>query len=93
MKYCWSCHSLEAVDPKPKKGPPLGLIYNRRAGSNINFEFYTDNMIKSVFFWSPLNLYRFMENANSMVPKTSCWLANNNIKSESERADLIALFR
>ena len=37
MKHCSMCHSLEAVDPKPMKGPSLGLIYSRRVGSNSGY--------------------------------------------------------
>lgn len=37
MKNCSTCHSLEAVDGRPMKGPSLGLIYNRRAGSNVTY--------------------------------------------------------
>ena len=93
MKNCANCHSLEGVDPKPMKGPSLGVIYNRRVGSNPNYDYYTDNMLKSTFFWSPLNLYRFMADARSLVPKTSCFLAKKALTSESDRADLITMFR
>ena len=41
MKNCAGCHSIEGVDSKPMKGPNLGVIYNRRVGSNSNYENYT----------------------------------------------------
>jgi len=41
MQTCFGCHSLEAVDPKPKKAPSLGLIFNRRIGSNPSYPNYT----------------------------------------------------
>jgi cytochrome c2 len=88
-----ACHTLDAIDPKPHKGPSLGLIYNKRAGSNMNFHDYTDQLIKSTFFWSPLNLYRFMADPESLVPKTTCWLAKHPLTSEEDRADLITMFR
>ena len=81
MKNCSACHSLEAVDPSQRKGPSLGLIYNRRAGANVNFSIYTMSMLKSTFFWTPKNLYRFMENPSSLVPDTSCWLKKHPIHS------------
>lgn len=92
-KHCFVCHSLEAVDPKPRKGPSLGLIYNRRVGSNINYEHYTDSMLKSSFFWNDKNLYNFMANPQALVPKTSCGLAKFPLASEEDRADLITMFR
>ncbi len=92
-KLCSACHTLDAIDPKPHKGPSLGLIYNKRAGSNMNFHDYTDQLIKSTFFWSPLNLYRFMADPESLVPKTTCWLAKHPLTSEEDRADLITMFR
>ena len=81
MKHCAHCHSLDGVDGKIMKGPSLGVIYNRRVGSNTGYEHYTENMLKSTFFWTPRNLYRFMANPNSLVPKTSCRLAKKPLTS------------
>lgn len=92
-KHCSVCHTLEAIDPKPQKGPPLGLVYNRRAGSNLSFDGYTDKLLQSTFFWTPTNLYRFMANPTSLVPTTTCRLAKHPLTSEEDRADLITMFR
>lgn len=75
------------------RGPSLGLIYNRRAGSNTNYESYSDSMLKSTFFWSAKNLYKFMANTRSVIPDTRCWLQKHPLNSEEDRADLITLFR
>jgi cytochrome c2 len=82
MKNCATCHSLEAVDVRDMKGPSLGLIYNRRVGANTNYVSYSDKMLKSTFFWSAKNLFRFMANPNSLVPDTACWLRKHPIYSE-----------
>lgn len=93
MKNCASCHSLQPIDPKPSKAPSLGLIYNRKVGSNPSFDIYSNHLLKANFFWTGKNLYNFMANTSSLVPKTNCKLASHPLKSEEDRADLLALFR
>jgi cytochrome c2 len=93
MKDCAACHSLEPIDPRPTRGPSLGLIYNRKAGSNTSFVTYSLDLITANFFWTPKNLYNFMGNTSSLLPKTSCKLSSHPIRSESDRADLLALFK
>ncbi len=93
MKNCASCHSLEAVDPKPTKGPSLGLIYNRKAGSNASFPTYTHGLLSANFYWTPKNLFTFMGNAALLLPKTTCRLATHPLRSEGDRADLLAMFK
>jgi len=83
MKNCATCHTLEAIDIRPMKGPSLGLIYNRRAGSNTNFEqLYTNEMVKANFYWTSRNLYNFMANPTSLVPNTLCKLKIKPLTSE-----------
>lgn len=74
MRHCSTCHSLEGIDPRPNKGPSLGLIFNRRAGSNMSYEQYSNQILKSGLFWTSKNLYKFMGNASSLFPKTTCKL-------------------
>ena len=93
MKNCGGCHSLDAVDVKDMRGPSLGLIYNRRVGSNTNYESYSDSMLKSTFFWTAKNLYKFMANTHTLIPDTRCWLKKHPLHSEEDRADLITLFK
>jgi len=81
MTQCATCHSLDAIDPRPKKGPSLGIVYNRSAGSNLSFPAYSDSMLKSKFFWNPLNLYEYMADPNKLVKGTTCGLVLKPIKS------------
>ena len=92
-KNCLSCHSLEVDDVRQKIGPSLGLVYNRKAGSHLNYPNYTKSMLNAEIYWSPLNLYRFMADPESMVKGTRCGLISRPIKSEEDRADLITLLR
>jgi cytochrome c2 len=50
-------------------------------------------MLSANFFWTGRNLYNFMANTRSVLPKTNCKLSTNPITSEADRADLISLFR
>lgn len=75
------------------KGPSLGLIFNRKAGANTNYETYSLDLLKSTFYWSSKNLYNFMYDTKSLLPNTKCRLATKPLKSEEDRADLLALFK
>lgn len=50
-------------------------------------------MLKSSFFWTAKNLYKFMGNAKAMIPGTTCGLTVKPLVSEEYRADLITFFR
>lgn len=93
MRQCSDCHTLEAIDGLTQKGPSLGIIYNRTAGSNTSYPAYSDSLLKAGFFWNPLNLFKFMADPSSLVKGTTCGLIKKPIKNEEDRADLIALFR
>lgn len=51
------------------------------------------DLLKANFHWTPRNLYNFMGNTKLLLPKTSCWLATHPLRDESDRADLLALFK
>ena len=48
MINCAGCHSLEPSSGSSSKlGPALGLIYNRKAGSDSSYEAYSDKLVQS----------------------------------------------
>jgi cytochrome c2 len=51
------------------------------------------DLLTANFFWTPRNLYKFMGNTSLLLPKTSCRLSTHPLKNESDRADLLALFK
>ena len=67
MISCSSCHSLEHSSVTFSKGPSLGLIYNRRVGSDENYQSYSENMLSSELFWTGRNLYNFMLNPKILM--------------------------
>jgi len=44
------------------RGPALGLVFNRKIGSDTDYEGYSDPMIKRMGYWSAGSLYKFMYN-------------------------------
>ena len=73
MINCTGCHGLEATSgPTNKKGPALGLVYNRKVGSDYEYEAYSNAMIKSEQYWSARNLYKFMFNPQLFLKGTLC---------------------
>lgn len=51
------------------------------------------DLLKANFYWTARNLYNFMGNTKLLLPKTNCWLATHPLRDESDRADLLALFK
>lgn len=90
---CSQCHSLEPTSTDGLKGPALGLIYNRRVGSDKNYQAYSKEMLQSNFFWSAKNLYNFMYRPKDVISFTKCRLYEKGLTDESDRADLIMFLR
>jgi len=81
------------MDATAKRGPPLGLIFNRRVGSNTVFSLYSSEMMSASFHWTARNLYCFMSNPTSLFKNSTCRLQRSPLANEEDRADLITLFR
>ena len=48
MINCSGCHSLEPNSGSSnRKGPSIGLIYNRKIGSDFEYEAYSDALVKN----------------------------------------------
>lgn len=60
MVNCASCHSLDSVTIQQDPAPSLGLIYNRKAGTDTNYWNYSKPILDSNFFWNNKNLFNFM---------------------------------
>ncbi len=93
MTNCSQCHSLQPTSTDGFKGPALGLIYNKRAGSDSYYQAYSKEMLKSNFFWSAKNLYNFMYKPQTLIPFTNCKLYKKNLTEEIDRAYLIMFLK
>jgi cytochrome c2 len=40
--------------------PTLGLIFNRKAATDINYFHYSNSAIAKTFYWTTKNLFKFM---------------------------------
>ena len=70
---CLSCHVLDANSYyRNSTGPALGLIYERRNGSDIFFTGYSMGFLKSDFLWSSSKLNLYLKNPRAMIPETKC---------------------
>ena len=43
-------------------GPSLGLIYNKKMGSDPFYTRYSNIMIEANLFWTEKNLFKFLKN-------------------------------
>jgi cytochrome c2 len=87
MAGCAGCHGLEHISVERKVGPSLGLVYNRKAGSDVFYKAYSDALTKSSIYWTSKNLFRFMYNPKIFIKGVGC--GGLSLKSEEDRADLI----
>jgi len=94
MRYCASCHSLEASNQGlgSVMGPPLGLVYGKKAGSDKYFD-YTDSYVKSQKYWTERNLFRYLQNPKKEFPDTRCLIKNGGLSEEEDRADVSKFLR
>ncbi len=93
MINCASCHALETVTNSVDNGPSLGLIFNRKVATDLNYVNYSNAAIAKSFYWSTKNLFKFMADPQAMIPGTRCGVVNKPIKSEADRADLITFLK
>jgi cytochrome c len=93
MVNCASCHSLETTTNNVDSGPTLGLIFNRKVATDINYLHYSKAAIEKSFHWSTKNLYNFLIDPFKLIPGTRCGVGYKPVKSESDRADLVSFFK
>jgi len=94
MRYCASCHSLEAGNQGlgAVMGPPLGLVYGRKAGSDKYFD-YTESYIRSEKYWTEKNLFHYLRNPKKDFPDSRCNIKNGGLSEEEDRADVSKFLR
>jgi len=94
MRYCASCHSLEANNQGVASvmGPALGLVYGKRAGSDKYFT-YSDSYVHSKKVWTERNLFKYLVNPKKEFPDSKCMIPGGGLKDEGERADVIRFLR
>lgn len=94
MTNCASCHGLESSSVSNNFGPALGMIYNKKMGSDPEYSGYSDTLVASNRFWSARNLFRFMYNPQQLMRGITCPVSKEGgLKSEQDRADLIQFLR
>jgi cytochrome c2 len=87
MMHCAKCHGLEHLSNEKKIGPSLGLMFNRKAGSDLSYRNYSHVLANSKIYWTANNLFRFMYNPTVFIMGIKC--SGFTLKSEEDRADLI----
>lgn len=81
MVNCSGCHSLEMLTNNSDSAPTLGLIFNRKAATDLNYFHYSNTAIAKTFYWTTKNLFKFMADPESLIPGTRCGLAMKPLKS------------
>lgn len=76
MTFCSACHTMDPHSGAQNRGPALGLIFNRIAGSDVKYPGYSFAISNSRIFWTAKNLYNFMQNPQQIIPGTTCNISN-----------------
>lgn len=82
MVNCAGCHALESITNNQDTAPSLGLIFNRKVGTDLNFFNYTKSLLDGRLFWNSLNLYNFFAEPNNLLPGNRCGLMLKPMKDE-----------
>ena len=89
-KNCMNCHNLNPSSTGSNStGPSLGLIYLRKAGSDVSFPSYSKGMLDSEFYWDSKNLSSFLAAPNRFVPGSKCNFVNGGLINYADRVDVI----
>ena len=79
FKKCVSCHSFT----KTKIGPPLGNIFDKKAGSVIGFK-YSKPMKSSDIIWNDCTLDKFLKKPRKHMKGTKMMFSGLKKKSHRE---------
>jgi cytochrome c len=83
---CMACHSVEPAEHQT--GPSLAHIWNRKAGTILDFMRYSDALKGSGITWNEGALDKWLANPAQLVPGTTMTFAG--IKDRQAREDVIA---
>jgi cytochrome c len=87
---CQACHNLSPGGPA-KLGPNLDNIFGRIAGTSPAYAGYSKALRESGIVWDERTLDEWLKNPQNVLPGTKMPFAG--IRSEQERADLLAFLR
>ena len=79
FKRCVACHSFT----KTKIGPPLGNIFDKKAGSVIGFK-YSKPMKSSDIIWNDCTLDKFLKKPRKYIKGTKMMFSGLKKKSHRE---------
>jgi cytochrome c len=84
-KRCGGCHSLD----KEKKGPRLGNVFGRKAGTIATFK-YSDSLKSAQVVWNAASLDKWLIDTDSVVPDNDM---DFHVPKADERTDIIQFLR
>eukprot|EP00850_Spirogloea_muscicola_P023780 SM000387S14697 [mRNA] locus=s387:5332:6074:- [translate_table: standard] len=84
---CASCHTVEKGAPHTDKGPNLGGLFGRPAGSARGYPYSPANLVKAVV-WNEETLYHYLEDPKKFIPGTKKDM--EGLKDPRDRCDVIA---
>ena len=84
-KRCGGYHSLD----KDKKGPRLGNVFGRKAGTIATFK-YSDSLKSAQVVWNAASLDKWLIDTDSVVPDNDM---DFHVPKADERTDIIQFLR
>jgi cytochrome c len=84
-KRCGGCHALD----RDKKGPRLGGVYGRTAGSVDSFQ-YSDALKNSRVKWTEETLNKWLIDTEKLVPNNDMTF---HVEKADERSEIIAYLK
>jgi cytochrome c len=86
---CAACHSLQP--DQNMTGPSLAGLWNRKAGSVANFNWYSPALQQSNIVWNDKTLDDWIKDPQLVMPENQMTFAG--IKDSQQRADLLAYLK
>ena len=88
--YAAACIACHAIGCTRDEAPKLGGIVGRRAGTDPNFDGYSDAMKSSDVVWTEETLDAYIADPAAFIPGNGMASTTGKLEDETQRRNLIA---
>jgi cytochrome c len=91
--YSAACIACHAIGCTRDEAPKLGGILGRRAGTDPNYDGYSDAMMSSNVVWDEESLDAYIADPAAFIPGNGMASTTGKLEDETQRRNLIAFLK
>jgi cytochrome c len=89
FQQCAACHSTR--EGEQLTGPSLANVWQRKAGSSVDFHRYSDAIKRANVVWNAVTLDKWLTDPEALIPGTS--MTYPGLRDSNARQDLITYLK